>query len=656
MTIWQHKARVSRLLWVTIPLLLLLVVAARSPVGTPAALFSPTRVGGASGYGNERDIDFYSAIAYDATTDRYLTVWMTARNAASTSARFDVYGVFLDKAGEPSTEEFRISDSNAAAPNSAAAVVAGNGQFVVAWTVVGSPCKIHYQRVTDTSPIADRELTSGATHHHSQSLVYNAARGRYVLAFVEGDDYLPPTLFGASMADCGNNVSSIGRTKVMEFHFDDDNLVASPPTIVSELQGGAFRPRLAYSDSMDQYLIVWEDRRNAAGQLYLFDVYAQRLLGDMVLLGDNIHLAGPIEYENYDTSATWTPRPVVAGGDSRFLVAWFTRDEESAAVVWGVRGALVSAGGDVATPFDLAEIPFAASHVGESPTGFLSAVHAAHLQEYMIGLTSHLESLWGYFSVALVQRVDADGRLLELDGSPQSAVGIGRSIDYENNDQIYPSMAVSPGNGTDQIDILTTYSKHPSNAPPKDFDIWAARVQVPIEITPTPTPTYDPYPGPAPVHVPLLLKVRASQPPTATPTLEPYPGPGTRTPTPRPSLTPDPQIDALDGLGNLYSYDGKTSLGLVSSDCNAPDSIVNASGPYGSAASDTSIANPQGPYGSSDSPTSAFNDQSPKPPIIWTWGSDTWSFVAFVSTNSAKAPRIDPNRLLTYLRAKGGCP
>ena len=126
-------------------------------------------------------------------------------------------------------------------------------------------------------------------------------------------------------------------------------------------------------------------------------------------------------------------------------------------------------------------------------------------------------------------------------------------------------------------------------------------------------------------------------------------------PTPTPSLTPDPQIDALDGLGNLYSYDGKTFLGLVSSNCNAHDSIVNASGPYGSQASDTSITNPQGPYGSPDSPTSAFNHQAPKPPIIWTWGSDTWNFVAFVSTNSAKAPRIDPNRLLSYLRAKGSC-
>lgn len=452
---------------------------ALSTSGT-ATIFPPNRIGGTSGYNNERDADLYPAIAYDLATGRYLAVWLTPRNAQSSSAGFDVYGVFLDRTGRAIGSEFRISDSNTAARNAPPAIAAGNGEFVVAWTVRGTSCQIYVQRVTDASSRPDRVLVSGIGHRHSPHLVYNPVRHRYVLVFVEGDDYLPPTFFGAQTADCGNNASSTSRIKAMEFYFRGDSPVVGSIINISDENTEAFRPHLAYSTGLNQYLVVWEDRRNASGQAYRFDVYAQRLGNDMTVTESDIALATGGDYTNYDTSATWTPRPVVAGGNDHFLVAWFDRHVEDSAVIWSVKGRLVPASGMVGTPFTIAEMPFAQSHVGRSPTGFLVTAYLATAQEYIVGMTTHLESLWGYLSFARIQRVNNDGRLLKLDGTLQDSPRVGYSIeDYENEDQIAIGMAVNPVGGIRVAEYMMVYGKHLRNKPAQDYDIWSVRIQVP---------------------------------------------------------------------------------------------------------------------------------------------------------------------------------
>jgi len=369
-----------------------------APTGGSATILSPARVGGATGYNNERDADTYPAAAYDVATGRYLAVWMSLRNAGSSSDGFDVYGVFLGRTGQPIGSEFRISDSNTAARNGLPTVAAGNGVFAVAWAARGTTCQIYVQRVTDTSSRSDRILVSGASHRHSPHLVYNATRQRYVVVYVEGDDYLPPTFFGAQTADCGSNVSSTSSIKAMEFSFSGESPVGSTPIVVSDVSSGAFRPRLAYSTGLSQYLVVWEDRRNASGQAYRFDVYAQRLGAALTRSESNVSLATGGDYTNYDTTATWTPRPVVAASSSQFLATWFTREIQDVAVIWSVMGRLVAGSGTPGTSFTIAQMPFAQSHTGQSPAGFLAAVYSSSAQEYMVGVTTYLESLWGYLS------------------------------------------------------------------------------------------------------------------------------------------------------------------------------------------------------------------------------------------------------------------
>ena len=448
-------------------------------VNGAGTIFPPNRIGGASGYNNARDADVYPAIAYDPATGRYLAVWLTPRNAQSSSAGFDVYGVFLDRTGRAIGNEFRISDMNTVARNGPPAVAAGNGEFAVVWTVRGTSCQLYVQRVTDASSRSDRALISGTGHRHSPSMVYNPVRRRYVVVYVEGDDYLPPTFFGAETADCGNNPSSTSRIKAMEFYFSGDSPVVGSSINISDGNTGAFRPRLAYSPRLNQYLVAWEDRRNASGQAYRFDVYAQRLGNDLTITERDIPLATGGDYTNYDTSATWTPRPAVAGGDNGFLVAWFDRHVEDNAVIWSVKGRLVPASGTAGSPFTITEMPFAQSHTGQSPTGFLAATYLSTAQEYLIGMTSHLESLWGYKPFALVQRVSNNGQLLKMDGTPQTSPGVGYFVDYENEDQITIAIAANPIGGIGVADYMVAYGKHSKNKPGQDYDIYSVRIQIP---------------------------------------------------------------------------------------------------------------------------------------------------------------------------------
>jgi hypothetical protein len=447
--------------------------------GGTVTLFSPIRSGGALGNNDERDIDTYPATAYDPATGRYLVVWMSPRNAGSSSDGLDVYGVFLNQTGKPIGSEFRISDSNSAARNGKPAVAAGNGSFAVAWTVRGEHCGIVAQLVTNSSGRYDRVLISGDTHRHSPNIIYNPTRHQYVLAFVDGDDYLPPTFYGAQTADCGNNASSTSAIKALEFYFSGEVPIVGNVLTVSSTSSGSFRPRLGYSAVANQYQVVWEDRRNAGGQAYRIDVFTQRVNANLTLSGSNVALETGTDYTNFDTTATWTPRPAVTGGQAQFLATWFSRASQGNGVTWSVKGRLVPISGTPGDAFTIASIPFAEQHMGNSPAGFLDVTYNPSTQEYMVGMTSYQESLWGYLSSALTQRVSPTGQLLNLAGTVMNQPGVGFAVDYAIEDQISLSMAMSPVAGPSSAGGMIVYSKHSPGKPSQDSDIWGVSIQLP---------------------------------------------------------------------------------------------------------------------------------------------------------------------------------
>lgn len=69
-------------------------------------------------------------------------------------------------------------------------------------------------------------------------------------------------------------------------------------------------------------------------------------------------------------------------------------------------------------------------------------------------------------------------------------------------------------------------------------------------------------------------------------------------------------------LVSIYSNDGKTFLGTLSTNKYDPDSIFNKYGSYGSDYGTNSIWNEYGDYGSEYSSNSAFNEYASTPPLL----------------------------------------
>lgn len=99
----------------------------------------------------------------------------------------------------------------------------------------------------------------------------------------------------------------------------------------------------------------------------------------------------------------------------------------------------------------------------------------------------------------------------------------------------------------------------------------------------------------------------------------------------------------------LYSNDGKTYLGKLTSNKYDSESIYNEFGDYGSKFSSKSIFNEFSDYGSSVSDKSAFNKFASKPPMIISGG----KIVGYLTTNSSIDGAISPVGLKEWLEKNG---
>jgi hypothetical protein len=91
--------------------------------------------------------------------------------------------------------------------------------------------------------------------------------------------------------------------------------------------------------------------------------------------------------------------------------------------------------------------------------------------------------------------------------------------------------------------------------------------------------------------------------------------------------------------GQVYAADGQY-LGRLTNQFDS-QSILNTFGLYGSQFSSTSMYNPFSSYGSQFGSHSAYNAFSSTPPQLYVSG----QFAAYITKNTAKAPRVDPDAL-----------
>lgn len=126
--------------------------------------------------------------------------------------------------------------------------------------------------------------------------------------------------------------------------------------------------------------------------------------------------------------------------------------------------------------------------------------------------------------------------------------------------------------------------------------------------------------------------------------------------TPAPVLTPRPSYAVPAGFSSkdypyrIYSNNGSTYLGKVTTNTEDPESIWNPNGEYGSSTSTTSIYNTYGIYGSKNSMFSAFNDYATAPPKIF---DNSGNFVGYLSSNLIHTNGIAPDGLKAYAEKNG---
>ncbi len=118
------------------------------------------------------------------------------------------------------------------------------------------------------------------------------------------------------------------------------------------------------------------------------------------------------------------------------------------------------------------------------------------------------------------------------------------------------------------------------------------------------------------------------------------------TETRKPATTTSLDFANLNGA-TIIADDGQF-LGKITTSTVDSQSLINDVGRYGSEVSSTSIRNTVGRYGSTVSSLSPFNDVASTPPRIYKDG----RFVAYLTTNSVKLPRVDPRALLGWLQSQ----
>ena len=654
-------------IWMLLGIAYLSVISSSQAMSLSATsmLATPAYVGGSTGKNDARDADISPAVAYDSSTDRYLTVWTTLRNATSQSDGLDVYGRFLDSSGKPINQEFRISDSNSAARGMAPVVVSGNGAFVVAWTSRGTTCRVLAQRVTDQTAGADQVIASGVTHMHSPDIVYNSDLQRYIFAYVNGDDYLTSTLFGNTAQDCGSNASSTSTIQAVDVDFSNTVAIPGVPSSISAPRKGAFRPQLSYASTLKQYLVAWEDRDSVGGADYRFDVYAQRLDPNLAQVDTSIALATGGDYTNFDTTATWTPRPDVASNGSQFQVVWFRRDAGTGGVSWSVQQRLVNTS-IVENPVTILATTYAGSYTGHVPSGFLTTAYSTVMDEFVVGASLYLDSIFGYYSTALVQRVKPNGQLLKLDGSTQFSAGVGWSVDAYNDDQIGISLALTSARSNGGLDYTFVYGKHMLNTAFQDFDIWTTQLQfsqvVGTMVPPTDTPTATPVTTSTltPTGTPTATPVTTS---TLTPT-----GTLTATPVITSTLTPTGTLTATPVITSTSTPTGTTILPtstLPPTSTTVPPTVTPTAIPanvdvhigqtYELAGKELSLTITTGNSGPDDLVGAIVDDPLPEPApgTTWTWTCTATNGADCGTSLASTASQVQRGATLTQVTGTG---
>jgi len=285
--------------------------------------------------GNRATADDHTpVVAWNAVDNEYLVVWEDGRNEAARGT--DIYGRRVSADGRPIGGDRRISGLKATADDYKPAVAwnAVDNEYLVIWgdgrNEATRGWDVYGRRVgTDGKPVGGDRRISGknATENdHTPAVAWNAAADDYLAVWQDQRNWATGgwDVYGRRV---GADGKPIGR---------DRRISGSKATV------GEQDPAVAWNATADEYLVVWEDRRNEVTRGR--DVYGRRVSADGKPVGGDRRISGKGATTDDDNPAVaWN----AAAND--YLVVW--QDARNAATrKWDIYARAVGADGKPVGP------------------------------------------------------------------------------------------------------------------------------------------------------------------------------------------------------------------------------------------------------------------------------------------------------------------
>lgn len=239
------------------------------------------------------------SIAYNSVANQYLAVWTDLREGNQA-----VYARRIRANGSAIGDDFRVSGPGATAESATPAVAyspAAN-QYLVAWQDQRDEAErgwdIYARRVKANgvpAPSDFRISNGGATaDEYSPAIAYDSTDAEFLVVWQDQRS----GVFGIY----GQRVEAGGPKTGSNFR-------------ISRGPADESGPAVAFSDTADQYLVVWEDERNAA--LRGRDILGRRVAADGTPLAQAFRVCG--------AAGTGADRfPAITFGEQEYLVVWGT--------------------------------------------------------------------------------------------------------------------------------------------------------------------------------------------------------------------------------------------------------------------------------------------------------------------------------------------
>jgi len=241
------------------------------------------------------------AVAYNPAAGEYLIVWKDER----VSGEWHIYGQRVRADGTLVGSEMTICAAPYYQLDPAVTYQPATEEWLVVW---------HSQRADGIQIYGQRIASSGALVGSEFAISQEgySHRGPDVAANPEAGEYL------AVWHMHTNNLRYSLRARRVQA----DGTPSGDEMIIAQARKDSPWPKVAYNPHDDEYLVVWQDRRNGN-----WDIYGQRVSAAGALVGDNLAIA---------TSGGNQTCPAVAwdGRSHRYLVVWEEGDSIRGQRVW----------------------------------------------------------------------------------------------------------------------------------------------------------------------------------------------------------------------------------------------------------------------------------------------------------------------------------